>query len=165
MRESKALAVFEPGSFMRRFFRNFDHFFDTRNGYPYPFRSDLGEFAWWPELELTERDHRLYARLDVPGMKKDELAITVDDGTLTVSGERKKESEEKKADWFSTERLYGKFSRTIALPEGVDAAAITATFANGVLELKMPLPAKIEPKPRTITIGEGDTGKAEAKAA
>jgi HSP20 family protein len=169
MKESKEL-VFEPGAFMRRMFRDFDRFFEPRGlslFQPFPaLRRELGEFAWTPALEVSERDHHLYARFDLPGMKKEEVTVTLGENEVTVSGERKKESEEKKEDFFKTERYYGSFSRTIPIPEGVKPSDITATFANGVLELAMPMPAKADAAPKKIPIteGKGDTKK-ETKAA
>jgi HSP20 family protein len=156
MKDSKELATFEPGAFMRRMFRDFDRFFEPHApSFLAPLRRELGEFVWAPELELTERDHHLYARFDLPGMKKEEVTVTLGEGEVTVSGERRKESEEKKSDFFKSERYYGAFSRTIPIPEGVKPGEITANFTNGVLELAMPLPAKAAAAPVKVSITEG----------
>ena len=160
MRENKELMTFEPGALMQRMFRDFDRLFEVRSLPVFrPFRREFGEFAWSPDLEVLERNHHFVAWLDLPGLKKDEISVDVADNELTISGERKKESEETKNDWFRSERMYGSFSRTIPLPEGVKPSDITATFTNGVLEVTFPVPAKAEATTRKIAIGEPTAGK------
>ncbi len=167
MRQSRELMPFDPGSLMHRMFRDFDRLFEG-GGFPFAhsFRKEMGEFPWSPQLEVAERDHHLVAKFDLPGVKKDEISVEFCDGGLTVSGERKHESEERRDDWFRSERTYGSFSRTIPLPEGVKPDDVKATFTNGVLELTMPLPAKLEgPTTTRIAVGEGPPEKQAVKAA
>lgn len=94
-----------------------------------------------PPVEVFERDHRLTVRVELPGIKEEEIGVTFTDGVLTIEGERKFENEEKKNEWYRNERTYGKFVRTVPLPEGVKATDIKATFEGGVLEIAVPLPA------------------------
>ena len=85
-----------------------------------------------------------------------EIAVTVTEEGLTVTGERKREEEKKNHNWYRTERAYGKFVRTVALPPGVNTGEIKATFENGVLELVIPLPpAAVAAAPRRVEIAEG----------
>jgi HSP20 family protein len=110
-----------------------------------------------PPVEAFERDHRLTVRVELPGMKKEEIGITVTDGVLTIEGERTLENEEKKNEWYRNERTYGKFVRTVPVPEAVKVNEITATFEGGVLEITVPLPetpAAAAPKKVEITGAE-----------
>jgi len=134
----KELTHVEPRAFVRRMLRDFDRFFEE--GWTPPARV-FGELPWIPTLEVAEKDHRLVARLDLPGVKKEEIAVAFTEEGLTIEGERKHEEEEKKNEWYRTERTYGKFVRTIPLPPGINPADVKATFENGVLEVVVPLPA------------------------
>jgi HSP20 family protein len=92
--------------------------------------------------------------VDLPGIKKEEVNIEVSDVGLTISGERKREKEEKKGEYLRSERVYGAFSRTIPLPDFAKLDEVKAVFVDGVLDLTVPLAARIEPQKRTIPIGE-----------
>jgi HSP20 family protein len=108
---------------------------------------------WMPPMDLVETEDHFVLRADLPGMKEEDVKIEFDDGTLTVSGERKAEHESKNEGYYRVERAFGSFSRSLTLPEGVDAEAVTANFANGVLEVSIPKPEVR--KPRRIEIGAG----------
>lgn len=125
---------------------------------------ELGEsLAWIPQIDMFERQNRLVTRVDLPGMRKEDVKVEVTDGHLAISGERKRESEEKQERFYRSERDYGSFYRTIPLPEGVKIADVKATFAEGVLEVSVPLPARLEEKPRRVEIQ--DVPKAVKSAA
>jgi HSP20 family protein len=109
---------------------------------------------WAPEIDVFERDNRLVTKVDLPGLKKEDVKVEVTDGYLTISGERKSETEEKKDNVYRRERSYGTFYRAVALPEGVKLEDVKASFANGVLEVSVPLPAEAEAKPRNVPIDE-----------
>jgi HSP20 family protein len=111
--------------------------------------------GWAPQIDVFERDNRLVTKVDLPGLKKEEVKVEVRDGYLTVSGERKTETEEKKDNVYRSERSYGSFYRAVPLPEGAKLEDVKATFADGVLEVSVPLPAKAETKPRTVQIEDG----------
>ena len=116
------LTRFEPRAFMRRAFRDFERFFDVAD-WPGRLGKPFGDVAWVPPVEVFERDRRMIVRAELPGIKKEEVAVTFVDGALTIEGERKLENEEKKNEWYRTERMYGTFARTIPLPEQTAAAA------------------------------------------
>jgi HSP20 family protein len=94
-----------------------------------------------------------------------DVNIEVTDGYLAISGERRSEAEEKKDNYFRCEREYGSFYRAVPLPEGVKVDEITATFSDGVLEVSVPLPVKVEARPRRVEIQEPATAKAVKTAA
>jgi HSP20 family protein len=127
--------------------RLFDTFFQGRAG------DGVRNRRWNPAMDLVETQDHLVLRADLPGMSEDDVQIEIKDGVLTVSGERKSEHEEKSKGYHRVERAFGSFSRSLTLPDGVDADAVDASFDNGVLEVKIPKPA--ESKPHRVQIGRG----------
>ena len=111
---------------------------------------------WTPAMDLVEHDDHFLLRADLPGLSEDDVNIEVRDNALTVSGERTAEHEQHEKGWYRLERQFGRFSRSITLPEGVDADAIDASFHDGVLEVKIPKPE--ERKPRRIEIKSANGG-------
>jgi HSP20 family protein len=109
---------------------------------------------WAPAVDLLEREHSLVLRADLPGLKEDDVQIEVRDNVLTISGERQAESEDSEQGYYRIERAFGSFSRSLTLPDGVDADKIEAHFEDGVLEVKIPKPE--ERKPKRISIGGKD---------
>ena len=158
------LTRFEPRAFMRRVFRDFDRFFDAGDWPVARLGKPFADVAWMPPVEAFERDRRLIVRVELPGIKKEEIGVTFTDGFLTIQGERKLESEEKKNEWYRNERTYGRFVRTVPLPEGVKVNEITATFEGGVLEIAVPLPETAVAAPTKVEI-TGAENKATVKAA
>ena len=111
---------------------------------------------WTPAMDLVEVDDHFVLKADLPGLGEDDVAIEVQDGALTISGERKAEHSEGSRGWYRVERSFGRFSRSLTLPDGVDPDGIEATFDRGVLTLRIPKPE--ERKPRRIQIGAGGNG-------
>jgi HSP20 family protein len=101
-------------------------------------------------------------KIDLPGMKKDDVKVEVTDGQLAISGERKSEAEEKREQFYRCEREYGSFYRRVPLPEGARIEDVKATFADGVLEVSVPLPARPEAKMRKVEIQESAKAKTAA---
>jgi HSP20 family protein len=117
---------------------------------------------WVPEMDLVETEDHFLLKADLPGMKQDDVSIEFSDGTLTISGERKIEYERKEKGFFRLERSFGKFSRSLTLPDGVDPDKIQAAFHDGVLDVTIPKPE--ERKPRRISIGANGKGTLEGTA-
>ena len=144
--------------------RAFEEPFWSTRGWPTLRVFELPEPATWaPKVDVFEKDNRLVTRVDLPGIKKEEVTVEVADGYLVLSGERTREKEEKKDNVFRAERDYGRFYRTVPLPEGVKPEDVKATFADGVLEVHVPLPALPAPTVRKVEIGE--PAKADKTAA
>jgi HSP20 family protein len=122
--------------------RLFNSFFDEEG---------TGRRRWAPAIDLLERDDSLVLKADLPGLTEDDVQLEVRDNVLTISGERRSDVEDKKNGYYRVERSFGRFSRSLTLPEGVDAEQIAAKFENGVLEVTIPKPE--ERQPRRITIG------------
>ncbi len=113
------------------------------------------EAGWAPQIDVFERNNSLITRIDLPGVKKEDVKVEVADGHLAISGERKSEREEKKDNVFRSERSCGSFYRAVPLPDGVSFDNVKATFTEGVLEVSVPLPAKVASKTRTVEIQDG----------
>ena len=152
MARTRDMMLVEPGALIRRMFRDFDPWLETRGWFPPALRKSFGEFPWMPALEMTERDRTLLITVDLPGLKKEDVKIEVTHDELTIEGERKLEKEEKAEGLYRTERAYGQFFRRIAIPEHVKAENAAAAFKNGVLEIEMPTIPVPEVKKRTVDI-------------
>ncbi len=109
------------------------------------------EAGWTPAMDVIRDDGNLVVRADIPGIKPEEVKIEVQDDVLTVTGEHEESKEEKSADYVRRERRYGSFSRSLALPAGVDASKIKAQTHDGVVEVTIPLPKEAKKEPITIT--------------
>lgn len=109
--------------------------------------------AWRPAIDVAVEKGRIVVHADLPGLKKEEVKVTITGDVLAIEGERKTETEEKKGGWVHTERNYGKFYRAITLPEGADTTKVTAEFADGVLTTMIPIPA-ITPEVKEIPVGD-----------
>lgn len=106
--------------------------------------------SWAPTVDIFERGEDLVIRAELPGVERDDIEVRVEDNTLMLSGERKREQEFDEANAYRLERVYGKFMRSFRLPKTVDASHIEASYKNGVLEVR--LPKAEEAKPRKIEI-------------
>jgi HSP20 family protein len=112
-------------------------------------RTEPGETqvrAWAPALDIAERNDAYVVNVEVPGIKPEQLEITLEDGVLTISGERRFEEETKEAQYHRVERSYGAFRRSITLPTRVMADAIDASFEDGVLQVVVPKAEEAKPK-------------------
>ena len=144
--------LMKPEPFSRDVDRVFDAFFGQTDQ---PRR-------WVPPVDLVEAEDHFALKADLPGLGEGDVNIEVQDGTLTISGERKAEHEQREKGWYRIERSFGRFNRSLSLPDGVDPDRIQASFSHGVLEVRIPKPE--ERKPRRISIsssnGDGDGGPA-----
>ena len=147
MFEKKSLATRrqqEPFNVLRQMTSELDRMFDepwTMFRWPSADLASPDAPIWSPKVDVVTKDGELVTRVDLPGMKKEDVFVEVQDGYLTLSGERTKEIKEEKDDVYREEREYGSFCRTVPLPKGVKADDVKATFNNGVLEVTVPLPA------------------------
>jgi HSP20 family protein len=107
--------------------------------------SDAAPALWSPPVEVFEKDDKLVVRAEIPGVSRENVNVDVTDDALTIQGERRQESEDRGEGFYRSERSYGRFLRTIPLPEGVDAEKAEAKFKDGVLEVTLPAP-KLERK-------------------
>ena len=108
--------------------------------------------TWAPAVDVAEENDKLLVRVEVPGMKQEDLKINYEDGLLTISGERQFERTETR-NYHRIERAYGSFVRTFSLPRSVDASKISANYVNGVLEIEIPKLEEAKPKQIQINVG------------
>ena len=118
--------------------------------------------AWVPAVDVWESGDELVYAFDLPGVPEDKISVELDDGALTVSGERARTEETSENNFYRFERRFGSFSRTVGLPQGVGEDAISAEHKDGVLEVHVKKPE--QPKPRRISIGSGDKKTIEGSA-
>lgn len=113
---------------------------------------DTGLFSGWsPALDLFDEKDHFTVQVELPGMKREDIQLSLHDGVLTVSGERKHDSEKKENKAFRSERYFGKFQRSVTLPVAVDSKAVKASYKDGILSVT--LPKSEEAKPRQIEVG------------
>jgi HSP20 family protein len=126
----------------------FEHFFGPWERE----RSVWGTEGWTPALESRVENGNLIVKADLPGIDPKEVSISVLGNQLTIEGERKREEKKEEKDYFYQEMSYGKFSRTIPLPEGVEADKVKASYKNGVLEITLPAPQQLASKKVQIEV-------------
>ena len=137
-----------PFALMRRFAEDMDRTLVA----PTPGKEELG--VWSPTVEVKELNGKFLVSAELPGLKKEEVKVHVTPEALILEGERKLEKEEKKEGYYHTERSYGRFYRSIPLPEEVNLEKAYAEFVNGVLEVSIPVTGT-KHKPREIPVYEG----------
>jgi HSP20 family protein len=106
--------------------------------------------SWVPAINILEREEAMEITADLPGLKAEDVEVTVEEGTLTIRGERRLEEASEGETYHRVERLYGVFERTFTLPNSVDVEKIEARFSNG--EMILTLPKREESKPRSVKI-------------
>ena len=144
-------------------FRGMERLMNEMLGYPLVswrrpltwWRVPTAELGWVPAVEVYEKADKFIVRAELPGMKKEEIDVSVVGDTLTITGERKAESEVKDEDYYRCELCYGKFSRSVGLPAAVNAAKVDASYENGILEITLP---KVEAaKPKRVAVKSKET--------
>ncbi len=144
-----SLVRFSPTSELRRMQREIDRLFDD----VFPTRAENGETAapvWSPRADVSETEDAYVLHIDVPGLKKNDFNISWQDGTLTVSGDRKWEDKEERENYVRLERSFGHFFRSFTLPNTVKSEEISGSYDEGVLTIRVPKAE--ESKPRRIEI-------------
>lgn len=137
---------------------------------PEPFSSEINRLfntlfddtqsnRWVPPMDLVEADDHFVLKADLPGLGEGDVAIEIRDNTLTISGERKSEYEQRERGWYRVERATGRFSRSLSLPDGIDPDAVSATFGKGVLEVHIPKPEQRKPRRVEIKAGSANGGE------
>jgi HSP20 family protein len=107
--------------------------------------------GWLPAVDVWETENELVLSFDLPGVSEDKVSVEVEDGTLTVSGERERTHEQTDERFYRYERRFGSFARSVSLPVGIDEDRIAASVKDGVLEVRVPKPET--QKPRRIQVG------------
>jgi len=108
--------------------------------------------AWSPALDLYEDKDNVTVQVELPGLKKEDINIQLEDGFLKISGERKTERKDQEGGVYRSERYVGRFERTVSLSSEVDAEKIKASYADGILTVTLPKSEKAKPKQIPVTI-------------
>jgi HSP20 family protein len=147
----KRMAVWRnPLSEMEKFHHEMNRLFDLGVvGKPDPEGSLLSGY-WSPAVDVMDKKDQVVVKVDLPGLKKDDIDVSIENNVLSIRGEKRQESEHTEGDVIRSERYYGSFNRVFSLPAGVDSTKVNAKFENGVLELT--LQKKEEAKPKQIKI-------------
>ena len=109
-------------------------------------------FDWAPSVDIAETAEAFEIKAELPDVKKDDVKVTVEDGQLRISGERKQEKDEKGKKFHRVERSYGSFMRSFALPENVDDSKLSAEYKDGVLNVRLPKTEKAKPKAIAVKV-------------
>ena len=133
------LVRFDPFSVMR----DFDRLFEG---------ASRPAGRWMPRVDVLDQDNELLIRTEVPGVDPESIDVTVEGGSLTVKGGRSFTAEENKDNYHRKEIFEGSFERTILLPEGIDAEAVTATSKYGILEISIPKQPEVLPHKVTVEV-------------
>ncbi len=135
------------GIFGREFDRFFNDFFAIEP-------SRIFNETWYPQIDVVEDENKIHVKADMPGLTEKDIEVTVENGILTISGERKEEhrEEDEKKRYIVSERCYGSFRRSLTLPEGIKANEIKAHFKVGVLNVEIPKAEEVKPKKIAVTV-------------
>jgi HSP20 family protein len=109
--------------------------------------------VWNPAVDLYEDKDNLVVKAELPGMKKEEIEVSLHDGVLSISGERKSEPRAENAETYRSERFVGRFNRSVTLPSPVSGAKVTAQYKNGILTITLPKTEEAKPKQIEVTVG------------
>ncbi len=116
----------------------------------HPGKKGNGGALWAPAVDIIDEKDMIRVRAELPGMKKEEIEVSVNNDTLSITGEKKEEKEIKEKDYVRSERYYGSFHRAFTLPAGVDPQKVNASYKDGVLEIA--LPKREDAKPKQIKV-------------
>jgi len=143
----RELAIWRPFHELKKEMdRLFEEFFGTKSLFPERWEA----IEWVPAVDVSETDTEVIVKADLPGVKPEDIEINIVDNVLTIKGEKKRETEEKKENFYRVERYYGSFMRAIQLPSEVDVEKVKATYKDGVL--KIVLPKKAEAARKVIKV-------------
>jgi len=144
---------YEPWGLLRRFQDDVNQLFgESRTGLAGEGdQSSIVTSNWTPAVDIKEEDERFVLEADIPGVDPKDIEVTMDNGVLTIKGERKHESEEEANGYKRIERSYGTFYRRFSLPDSADAERVSAKGKDGVLEVSIPKLEKVQPRKITVS--------------
>jgi HSP20 family protein len=156
------IGVPTPFGFVRRMMEDMDRLFGVAGPRGL---AGVGAATFQPDIEVFQRDNDLIVRVDLPGMGEDDVGVQLTDDGLLLEGERRFEHTESEGGVLVSERGYGRFQRLIPLPRGIDANNIEASFDNGVLEIRLPLPRAEQRRQIDVKSGKGAATQRQQAAA
>lgn len=148
----KSLIPWRESHLMEEARREFDDMF--RRYFGVQLEGSNGKSTWTPHVDVSETDRAVVVKADLPGVDAKDVEVTVEDGVLTLKGEKKEEREEKQKNFHRIERFAGSFFRSIRLPAGADENHVTATTAKGVITITIPKKPGAQPKKIAVKAAE-----------
>ncbi len=131
-----------------------DDFFDVVQSPGSIRRSWLEGGMWEPAVDIIDCNDRIIVKVELPGVEKEDLKLSLSENNLTIQGELKRDEEIKKENYYCCERAHGKYARTIPLPVEIDRDKVSAKFKNGIIEIDLPKKPEIQPKEIDIEVAE-----------
>ncbi|MDD5082494.1 MAG: Hsp20/alpha crystallin family protein [Dehalococcoidales bacterium] len=149
-RPGRAIRPWRPFEELAEMERNFE---DIWGGWRLPaiWRRFPAEKEWMPAIDVFEKDDKIVVKAELPGMKQEDIDVSIEGNTLTIKGEKKTEKEVKEDNYYRSEFSYGSFFRSIPIPSSVDPNKIEATYEDGVLEVSLPKMPEVQPKKVTVS--------------
>jgi HSP20 family protein len=147
------LTVYEPWKMLNQFHKELEQFLGNYSNQTQG-DSTIATSTWMPAVDIKEEEQRFIIYVDVPGTDPKEVEVFMENGVLTIKGERKAESQQDSHNYKRVERVYGSFYRRFSLPDTADADGISATGKNGVLEITIPKKATVQPRRIEIKVTE-----------
>jgi HSP20 family protein len=129
-----------------------NHIFGRVTARSEPDREMLTTADWMPSVDISETDAAYLVKGEIPGVKKEDVKVTIQDGMLTIQGERKQEKEEKGKKFHRIERSYGSFARSFRVPDDADESKVKAEFKDGMINVTLPKSAKAKAKAIEVSV-------------
>jgi len=121
------------------------------------------EMVWAPAIDVLEKEDKFLVKVELPGVKEEDVDVSVAGGTLTIEGEKKAESEVKKKGYYYSETSYGSFSRSVTIPSTVDASKIEASYDKGILDITLPKAPEVKPKKIAVAAKKKEAAASKKK--
>jgi HSP20 family protein len=161
--QERGLAKWQPLRELEKLNRGFEELFGQQFWPVSRRRFPSEEMVWAPAIEVIEKKDRFLIKAELPGIKEEDINVSISGDMLTIEGEKRMESETKKEDYYYSEASYGSFSRSVSLPSTIDASKISADCSDGVLEITLPKRPGVQTKKIAVskrkTVGNGKTSK------
>ena len=136
----------------RAFQQRFNRLFGDTGVAPFPPDESLSLAAWAPACDIFETADEIVVKAELPGVKKEDVKLTIENNVLSLRGETKFEAETKKENYHRVERSYGEFCRSFTLPSGIDTKNVNAEFKDGLLRVKLPKSEEAKPKAIEVSV-------------
>lgn len=145
------LTPYEPWSLLDRFEREMERSLESMRRLIRP-EEETATVVWAPSVDIKEEANRYVVQVDLPGVKPEDIEVTLQNGVLTIKGERQTEAKEEKENYRRIERFYGSFFRRFTLPETVEEEKIEANYDKGVLTISIPKKPEVQPKKISVKV-------------
>ncbi|MFN3918719.1 MAG: Hsp20/alpha crystallin family protein [Methylohalobius sp.] len=145
------LTPYEPWSLLDRFEREMERSLESMRRLFRP-EEETAAAVWSPSVDIKEEANRYVVQADLPGVKPEDIEVTLQNGVLTIKGERQTEAKEEKENYRRIERFYGSFFRRFTLPETVEEEKIEANYDKGVLTISIPKKPEVQPKKISVKV-------------